>query len=205
MQWRRWRDQASSQVGIYLPVVVMALIALGSWWLLSNAPNHDLPTQPKVARHEPDYFMRDFEVQDYSAEGQLLNQLQGREMLHYPDTDSFTIDAPVFLALDAQGRRLDANAKRGKSNQDGSLIELFDDAHVRRVAPDGSEPPLNFAGDHLRVFANDNRVESDRAVVLTRGTQTFKGGSLRYDHNSGQAALGAPVTALLPSAGQSRP
>ncbi|ARU03310.1 LPS export ABC transporter periplasmic protein LptC [Comamonas serinivorans] len=203
MRWRNLRDQATSQLGIYLPVLVMALIALGSWWLLRNAPSYDMAAPPKVVRHEPDYFMRDFEVQQYSAAGQLNNQLQGREMLHYPDTDSFTIDQPVFVDRDEQGRRMDAHAKRGTSNQDGSVIELFDDAHVRRVAPDASEPPLSFAGNHLRVFADDKRVESDQSVVLTRGQQVFKGGTLRYDHTSGQAQLGEPVTAMLP--GQRQP
>ena len=205
MGWRSLRDQASSQVGMYLPVVVMALIALGSWWLLSNAPSYDTPKAPQALRHDPDYFMRDFEVQQYSAEGQLRNQLHGREMQHYPDTDSFTVDAPVFLALDEQGRRMTATAKRGTSNADGSQIELYEDAHVRRVAPDAAEPPLNFTGDHLRVFADDKRVASDQPVVLTRGTQTFTGDTLRYDHNTGMAELKPRAKAVLPAAGQPKP
>jgi lipopolysaccharide export system protein LptC len=201
MRWRHLRDQASSQVGIYLPVLVMALIALGSWWLLRNAPSHEGPATAKPVRHEPDYFMRDFSVQEYSAAGELRNELQGREMLHYPDTDSFKIDTPTFVAFDEQGRRMDASAKRGTSNQDGSLIELFDNAQVRRVSPGNSEPPLHFSGDHLRVFADDKRVESDRPVVLHRGASTFKGNSLRYDHKTGQARLGPSATAMLPPAG----
>ena len=205
MRWRNLRDQASSQLGIYLPVLVMALIALGSWWLLRNAPSYDNPAAAKPARHEPDYFMREFSVQEYSATGTLRNELQGREMRHYPDTDSFALDAPQFVAFDEQGRRMDASAKRGTSNQDGSLIELMDDAQVQRVAPGGNEPPLHFSGNHLRVFADDKRVESDQPVVLRRGASTFKGGKLRYDHKTGLAQLDAPVTALLPPAGQGRP
>lgn len=205
MRWRHLRDQASSQVGIYLPVIVMALIALGSWWLLRNAPSHEGPSTPKPVRHEPDYFMRDFSVQEYSAAGALRHELQGQELLHYPDTDSFKIDAPNFVAFDEQGRRMDASARRGTSNQDGSLIELYEDARVQRVTPGGNEPPLDFSGNHLRVFASDKRVESDQPVVLRRGASTFKGGTLRYDHNTGLAALGTPASAMLPPAGQQRP
>lgn len=205
MRWQNLRDQASSQLGIYLPVLVMALIALGSWWLLRNAPSHDSPVTEKPIRHDPDYFMRDFSVQEYSAAGALRNELRGRELLHHPDTDSFTLTEPRFVAFDEQGRRMNASARRGTSNRDGSLVELFGDAQVQRVSPTNNEPPLHFSGEHLRVFASDKRVESDQPVVLRRGTSTFKGKALRYDHKTGLAKLGPAVTATLPPAGSKSP
>ena len=205
MQWQRLRDSASAQVGIYLPVVVMALIALGSWWLMRNAPNHEAAPTAKAARHEPDYYMLDFTVQTYNAAGKLQNELRGTEMLHLPDVDGFKIQAPQFISFDELGRRMDATAKRATANADASQVELYETAQVKRVDPKGAEPPLSFNGEHLRVLSDAKRVESDQAVVLHRGPDVFRGGSMRYDHNSGQAQLGAPVTAMLPGAGQRQP
>ena len=205
MQWQRLRDSASAQVGIYLPVVVMALIALGSWWLMRNAPNHEAAPTTQTQRHEPDYYMHDFTVQAYNAAGTLQNELRGTEMLHLPDVDGFKIQAPQFVSFDEQGRRMDATAKRATANADASEVELFEQAQVKRADPKGAEPPLSFSGEHLRVFSKLKRVESDQSVVLHRGADVFRGGSLRYDHTSGQAQLGAPVTAMLPAAGQRQP
>ena len=205
MRWQHLRDQATSQIGMYLPVLIMALIALGSWWLLRNAPSHESDTPAQVARHEPDYFMRDFTVKEYTLNGQLKNELHGKEMLHFPDSQQFELMTPKFVAFDDQDRRMDASAKRGTSNSDGSLIELFDDAEVQRIDAKGRESPFRFTGAHLRVFGNDKRVESDLPVTLQRGPDTFKGGNLRYDHSQGLAQLGAPVTALLPGSGQRQP
>ena len=205
MQWQRLRDSASAQVGIYLPVVVMALIALGSWWLMRNAPSHEAAPTSLATRHEPDYYMHGFTVQTYNATGALQNELRGTEMLHLPDVDSFKIQSPQFISFDEQGRRMDATAKRATANADASQVELFEQAQVKRADPKGAEPPLSFSGEHLRVLSDAKRVESDQSVVLHRGPDVFKGGSLRYDHSSGQAQLGTPVTAMLPGTGQRQP
>ena len=205
MQWQRLRDSASAQVGIYLPVLVMAMIALGSWWLLRNAPSHDGSPAAQAQRHEPDYYMRDFTVQTYNAAGALQTELRGSNMLHLPDVDGFKIQAPQFVSFDELGRRMDATAKRATANADASQVELFEQAQVKRVDPKGVEPPLSFNGEHLRVLSDAKQVESNQAVVLRRGADVFRGGSLRYDHGSGQARLGAPVTATLPGAGQRQP
>ncbi len=205
MRWQQLRDQATSQLGMYLPVLIMALIALCSWWLLRNAPSHESDAPAQVARHEPDYFMRDFTVKEYMVSGQLKNELHGKEMLHFPDSQQFELTMPTFVAFDDQDHRMNASAKRGTSNADASLIELFDDAEVERIDIKGKEAPLRFSGAHLRVFGSDRRVESDLPVTLKRGPDTFKGGTLRYDHSQGMAQLGAPVTALLPGSGQRQP
>ena len=51
---------AWDRLSIYLPVLLMGLLALGTWWLVRNAPAVALPHADTVARHEPDYLMKDF-------------------------------------------------------------------------------------------------------------------------------------------------
>ena len=45
---------AWDRMSIYLPVLLMGLLALGTWWLVRNAPPVSLPRVDKVERHEPD-------------------------------------------------------------------------------------------------------------------------------------------------------
>ncbi|MBX9835689.1 MAG: LPS export ABC transporter periplasmic protein LptC, partial [Burkholderiaceae bacterium] len=47
---------------LYLPVILMGLLALGTWWLVRNTPQAAAPTAAVAPKHEPDYFMSDFSV-----------------------------------------------------------------------------------------------------------------------------------------------
>ena len=49
-------------LGTYLPLVLMLLLALGTWWLARNTPGADEPAPAAAPRAEPDYTMQHFVV-----------------------------------------------------------------------------------------------------------------------------------------------
>ena len=110
---RRGIDTASS----YLPVLLMALLALGSWWLVKNTPLLEPGRAPVPPRHEPDYTMARFMVQRFAPEGPLRTQIEGDELRHYPDTDTFEIDNPRIRGIAPDGRVTIASAKRWTMNR----------------------------------------------------------------------------------------
>lgn len=179
-------DRAS----VYLPVLLMALLALGSWWLVRSAPSI-ASNAPKVERgHEPDYFMESFTVKNFGVSGTLLSEVSGDTGRHYADTDTLEIDGMRLHSVDAVGRQTQASAKRALSNADGSDVQLFGDARVvreavaagRGTAATAAQPRLTFAGEFLHIWPQEERVESNQPVTLTRGDDTFKAHELRYDN-----------------------
>ncbi len=196
----RWRRGWESFT-IYLPVVLMGLMALASWWLVRNAPS-TLPAAPlRAPVHEPDYFMKDFSVQSFDAAGHMTRQLEGEMARHYPDTDTLEIDAVQIHAKAPDGRQTRATALRGLSNGDGSEVQLFGNARVTREAqqlPDGTRSPeLRFEGEFLHAWTNEERVRSDKPVVLWRGTDRFTANSLNYDHLDQVLQLDGRVRGVL--------
>jgi hypothetical protein len=82
-------DQLSSW---YLPVLLMGLLALGTWWLVRNAPAPLAgPQSAGCVPAEPDYFMRRFSVKSFDANGRLQSEVIGAKASHYPDTDTLEI------------------------------------------------------------------------------------------------------------------
>ena len=72
----------------------MALLALGTWWLVRNTPRaRRAARRPAPPRHEPDYSMRGFTVQRFAPDGALRVQIEGDALRHYPDTDTLEIDS----------------------------------------------------------------------------------------------------------------
>jgi lipopolysaccharide export system protein LptC len=73
---------AWDQVSIYLPIILMGLMALGTYWLARNTPVFSLPEAARPARHDPDYYMRGFSLKTFDASGRLKSEVLGSEARH---------------------------------------------------------------------------------------------------------------------------
>ena len=200
---------AVDRMTIYLPVIVTALLALGTYWLVRNAPKLMEPTAKEAPTHEPDFFMRNFVIKNFLPTGALRSELSGNEGRHYPDNDTLEVDQVRWRSISPVGLVTRGSANRGVSNGDGSEIQLFGDAVVIRDAAktaDGTVlPRLEFRGEFLHAFLNTERVRSHLPVVVTSNGREFRAAGMDYDHLSGQLQLQGKMRALLqPSAGASR-
>ena len=176
-----WTARALAVVSAYLPLLLMALLALGTWWLVRNTPAPAQPRPALPARHEADYTMRGFSVQRFAPEGPLRAQIDGDVLRHYGDTDTTEIDAPRVTARAPDGRITRASADRALANGDGSEVQLFGNARVTSEA--GSDaPPLQFRGEFLHAFLRTEQVRSHLPATLTQGATEIHGDALRYDN-----------------------
>jgi lipopolysaccharide export system protein LptC len=196
---------AWDQVSIYLPIILMGLGALGTYWLARNTPVFSLPETPRAARHEPDYYMRGFSVKTFDGTGRLKSEVFGSEARHYPDTDTLEIDKPRIRSYNARGVLTVATALRALTNADGSEVQLIGDAVVTREATraaDGhSTPQLEFRGEFLHAFLNTEQVKSHKPVTLLRGPDRFTADSLEFDNVSRVMSLQGRVRGVLVPAG----
>lgn len=198
--WMRVRH-AWDRVAVYLPVILMAVLALGTYWLARNSPTLGLPEQRAAATHEPDYFMRDFSVKTFDPTGRLKSEIVGTEGRHYPDTDTLEIDEPRIRSYNERGEVTLATGRRALSNGDGSEVQLMGDAVVTRAAttdPQGRlRPKLEFRGEFLHAFMNTERVKSHKPVTLIRGADQFTADTLDYDNLASVADLNGRVRGVL--------
>ncbi|MBU1351755.1 MAG: LPS export ABC transporter periplasmic protein LptC [Gammaproteobacteria bacterium] len=179
--------QGWEQVSLYLPVMLMGLLALGTWWLVRNAPMPQLPAIERPLGHQPDYFMKTFSVKSFDATGRLESEVQGEVARHYPDTDTLEIDKVNMRSVSPEGRLTVATANRALSNADGTEVQLFGNAIVTREpvpakAGIPAQPRLEFRGEFLHAFTNTERVRSDQSVTLTRGEDRFTADGMDYDN-----------------------
>jgi lipopolysaccharide export system protein LptC len=188
-------EQASS----YLPLLLMALLALGTWWLVKNTPLVEEQRTAAPPRHEPDYQMSQFLVRRFAADGAMRAQIEGDQMRHYPDTDTLEIDNVRLRAIAPDGHVTRANARRALSNGDGSEVQLMGGAHVVRESPAGDDP-VEFRGEFLHAFLNTERVRSHLPVVVTRGGMELHAEAMDYDNLERVVQLKGHVTATFPPA-----
>ena len=176
-----WHGRLLAHVSAYLPLLLMALLALGTWWLVRNTPTAPQPKPALPPRHEADYTMRGFTLQRFAPEGPLRAQIDGDVLRHYGDTDTTEIDAPRVTAHGLDGRVTRASAKRALANGDASEVQLLGDARVTSQAAAG-EPPLQFRGEFLHAFLRTEQLRSHLPATLTQGATEIRGDALHYDN-----------------------
>ncbi|MEO7547973.1 MAG: LPS export ABC transporter periplasmic protein LptC [Ramlibacter sp.] len=198
--WIRLR-RLWDRLAVYLPVILMAVMALGTYWLARNTPG-PVPLEAKRdPQHEPDYFMRGFSVKTFEAEGRLKSEVRGLEARHYPDTDTLEIDQPRIHSFNLRGELTVATARMAISNADGSEVQLIGNAVVTRAAiTDASgrtRPAMEFRGEFLHAFVTTERVKSHKPVTLIRGGDQFTAETLDYDNLDRVVDLNGRVRGVL--------
>lgn len=174
------------RVSIYLPLILMGLLALGSWWLVRSTPGPASPPSEAAARHEPDYFMRNFSIKTFDDKGRLKNEISGAQARHFPDTDTVEIDGVRLRSVSAQGGVITASADRALTNGDGSDVQMFGDARVLRSAytqTSGQQiPEGELQSEFFRIYTNLERLSTDKPVLLLRGNDRFSADGMDFDN-----------------------
>lgn len=186
---RPWLWRTQGLLFNYLPLLLMALLAGGTWWLVKNTPLVDAPAEQASPRHEPDYRMTRFEVQRIAADGRLRVQVAGAELRHYPDTDTVEIDQARVRAIAPDGSLAIAEARRAVSNGDGSDLQLIGDVHLRRLPPGaGEDAPaqLDVRGEFMEALSNSEILRSHLPVTIHQGGSTLNTQNFEYRHLTGQ-------------------
>lgn len=172
------------QTSTYLPVLLMGLLALGSWWLVRNAPKTVYGPVAQLPSDMPDYTLRNFSIQQFDAQGQFRSEIHGTTARHYPATENLEVDQVRIRSVSEDGAVTQSSAQRGISNADGSEVQLWGNAKVRRSYQPGrkARPEMLLESEFLHAWTHEERVQSHLPVVLRRGTDQFSGNSMNYDN-----------------------
>ena len=199
---RKW----VGSITLYLPIALMAVLALGSWWLARNTPIAGEPEPTRPQRTDPDYLLTNFSVKSFDAQGLLTSEVFGRKGRHFPATDILEIDDARFRSSKGvQGTT--GRGDRAYSNSDGSQVQLVGNAVVVREAGQDSTgrvlPRVEFRGEFLHAFLATEELKSHKPVTVIRGTDQFSGDTMNYKKIEGIVQLDGRVRVRL--SGKSAP
>ena len=192
----RLRDTLSS----YLPLLLMLLLALATWWLAKNSPQPAEPQGAATERIEPDYSMTGFAVERFDAAGRLMLRLEGDTLYHYPATDRIEIEGARIRAIAPDGRLTLAHAQRALSNGDGSEVQLMGGAEV--TSEDALGVSLLMRSEFLHLFLVEQRVKSYKPVWVKYGNHDIRAAGLDYDHVAKRLELKGPTKMSLAAPGR---
>ncbi len=185
----------------YLPVLLMGLLAMVTYWLVQHTPEPTPTQEARAARHVPDYFMREFSLKVYARDGRLELRVLGQQAEHFPDTDTLEVTQPRVNKVDAEGVITNATAHMAITTPEGQQVELKGNAVVRRVPPPDAQgrpvSPFELRSEYLYIDLEHDRMRTDQPVEVIRGRDRFTADALDYDHQQGLTRMTGRVRGLL--------
>ena len=190
------------RLSLYLPMILMGALALGTYWLVRSAPVFEAAQTDKPPAHEPDYFMRKFSVKTFDAQGDLKSEVFGVDARHFPDTDTLEIEQVRIRSFGEAGRLTTATAKQALTNSDASEVQLLGNALVVREATLDAAgriamPRMEFRGEFLHALIRTEQVKSHKPVALTRGNDSFTAEAMDFDNLNRVMELRGRVKGVL--------
>lgn len=189
---RRLLDQLS----LYLPLIIMGLLALGSWWLVRSMPAMLYADDNKPVRKEPDYRLENFWVKSFDTTGRMTREVGGDTGRHYPDVDELHIDKVRIYAESEKGVKITAKAQTGIATGDGERVTLIGQAQAVREA-DAQAPRTELHGERLLALPKEERLLSADPVRITRERDVFTAQTLNFNSKTGEYLLEGRVRGML--------
>ena len=189
-----WRERLSNAS----PLVLMTVLALGSWWLVKNAPQPPQKVERSAVSREPDFRMSDVRIQRFAADGRLKMQLQGRELVHDPIDKGITVSQARIQLWQVQGRRTEVQADEAWSDDRNSRMRLQGQARLSGQTTRGQA--LVLKGERLDIDVEGQTLRSDGPVDIHIDAHHIQTSGLFLDPVKERAELrGRTRTVLRPA------
>ena len=181
----RFFSRFAQSLHLYLPAALMALLALGTWWLVQRTPVAAAPIPAPEAKRQQDYEMHDFASAVYSPNGQVLQSLKGVYMQHF-NNGEIDIQQPRLLRHDANAlgtsKRTQAQAARAQGQDDGSDMTLLGQVQLQQTHT--GQDDLRIDAPKVRIFDDGQRLHASGGVRSSRGNLDLQGQQMDWDNSS---------------------
>lgn len=152
------------------PIFVLALLALLTFWVDFSV---HAPTGRSDAnkRHDPDYFITNFENMVTDNQGALRYKLFAEKMNHYPDDDSTDLVKPDFTQYKLGKKHMHLISDTGEVSKNGDDVKLYNNVLVTRM-PFGDKGKMTLETDYLNILTKEDLILTQRPVVIKEAPKT---------------------------------
>jgi len=192
--------RALDRLALYLPAIIMAVFALGSWWLVRSLPSFFNEAAPPSVRHEPDYFLKDFSVKSFDRDGRLMRELSGNQAQHFPDTDTLDIQKVQMRGHSKEGQQVTALADKALAKGDGTQITFSGNVQITQPgskSANGTRFATEMRSQEIKAYVKEERLVSDVPIEIRRGQNLFTAEKMQMNSKTGEYELNGKVRGLV--------
>ena len=172
----------ASRFRYWLPLLPL-LALLGFVYWLNNQVQQEVIAAIRNLRHDPDGIMDNFSATTMSEQGVPSMLLAAKQMRHYPDHDTTELTMPRITMLNPERPTLYMSGASGNISSRGDEVILRGNVKVLRDAA-GGRSAMSLRTEYLRVLPNQDRANTDKAVVIAEAGTTLRAVGLELDNRA---------------------
>lgn len=180
---------------VYLPVLLMLALALGSFWLLRQTPDWSPPKEVAAPREVPEVIVSGAQIRVYDEVGALQSSLDAERLLRYQASGIAELEGLEMQSNLLSGAQVQARAVRARANADMTEVQLIGAADMWHRSADAA--PAHLQGDFMHFFIDQERVESHLPISFNRGRDSIVAGNVRFDQLRGTLDAAGGVKVVL--------
>lgn len=169
----RWRLLATIIVGTFL--------AFGSLWLLQVMQRDDQQGGFDPSQNEPDYIVEKFSFVRMTPEGKPRYLFYGAKLTHRPLGDVSEVELPIMQNMTPGEPTMTINARMARIRHQQNEVDLLGKVDILRPASPSLQY-LRLQTDALTVYPDEDRMRSDKKVLMTMGDATVNGNGMEADN-----------------------
>jgi len=172
----------------YIIVLLVVLTIATLTYHLSTSVEQTARRDDPEARHDPDYFIRDFSATMYDKTGKTNYRLDAEYLEHFPDDDTLHVTKLNLSYKDTAEQSWLAKSDKGVGYENIDVIHLSGNVNVIRqhkVADKGVE----MLTDKLRIDFIKRKADTDSKVKIIGKNSTIVATGMELDLDSGTLLL----------------
>lgn len=145
-----------------------ATVSLGAGYFIFEYVEENPPIfSPDIeGEEEPDYYGEQLNHRQFSAEGQLVQELSADKSKHYPLTAVTHFTEPHIVVTSDNGERWQIEARLGKTQDSKHLVTLSKQVEIRPINPQ-PEQDLLVETEVLNYYTDTQTAETREPVKIT--------------------------------------
>jgi lipopolysaccharide export system protein LptC len=189
-----------------LPLMLMSVLTLSTFWLVQEHTPKALPESDTRATHRPDYVLKGFSAITLDDKGLTHHKFTATRMVRYQDTQDTEVEHPffqVYAHTDTQGHQHPAyrlHSTTGTLSGDGSVLNLYGLAQLERDKVRPNSQPLRVSSAHFQAWLYTDILESPTATRIEQGPSVLLAQNFRYDNQQLSLAFSGRVSGTLSAA-----
>jgi len=166
---------------IFFTFAILIILVMGTWWAAEYAERAVEIDPPSKNTHEMDNWAVNPVILRTNMLGQVITRLEGDRMEHFPDDDSYDVDAPRAFSLRPENPLTVGTAKAATIYDEGDRIIMKGDAVLLRLG-DANHQPLNFRSDIITILVKEDISYTDLPGIAINGRSRLNGIGMLYNN-----------------------
>lgn len=180
---------------VWLLTLFLFLTLVTSVWLIDN----DLMSHNKQTITHLDSFMVNAQYSQFDENGNLHFQLSAKKMEHYREHDTAYFTEPQLYGFTKEGIPWQVNANYGKTTQGTHKINFWGNVILTQLSYPHHSVTTQIKTTAISVYPYHSYAETDKPVILIRGSSNASGIGMQTDFKTGIMKLLAQTkTTYLP-------